>query len=149
MAIIYYLVIVLMERNTSQDRIQKKLAARHVQEDSLVLYHLSSSYFEGSHCPLAKLGYSRDASAAPTFEITTTPNHTQKRTLELIAQIKPKTEPATQFNAGFIEKTRVFGGRNFRLNAGRVEKRNGQKNTPNRIRRWLTRLKFAALTSDW
>jgi transposase len=44
----------------SQDRIQKKLAARHLQEDSLVLYDLSSSYFEGSHCPLAKLGYSRD-----------------------------------------------------------------------------------------
>jgi len=43
-----------------QDRIQKKLAARHLHEDSLVLYDLSSSYFEGSHCPLAKLGYSRD-----------------------------------------------------------------------------------------
>jgi len=43
-----------------QDRIQKKLAARHLQEDALVLYDLSSSYFEGSHCPLAKLGYSRD-----------------------------------------------------------------------------------------
>ncbi len=43
-----------------QDRIQKKLAARHLQQDSLVLYDLSSSYFEGSHCPLAKLGYSRD-----------------------------------------------------------------------------------------
>jgi transposase len=43
-----------------QDRIQKKLAARHLQEDALVLYDLSSSYFEGTHCPLAKLGYSRD-----------------------------------------------------------------------------------------
>jgi transposase len=43
-----------------QDRIQKKLAARHLKEDALVLYDLSSSYFEGSHCPLAKLGYSRD-----------------------------------------------------------------------------------------
>ena len=43
-----------------QDRIQKKLAARHLQEDAPVLYDLSSSYFEGSHCPLAKLGYSRD-----------------------------------------------------------------------------------------
>lgn len=45
---------------TGQDRIQKKLAARHLKDDSLVLYDLSSSYFEGSHCPLAKLGYSRD-----------------------------------------------------------------------------------------
>lgn len=43
-----------------QDRIQKKLAARHLKEDALVLYDLSSSYFEGSCCPLAKLGYSRD-----------------------------------------------------------------------------------------
>lgn len=43
-----------------QDRIQKKLATRHLHEDSLVLYDLSSSYFEGCHCPLAKRGYSRD-----------------------------------------------------------------------------------------
>ncbi len=43
-----------------QGRIQKKLAARHLQEDSLVLYDLSSSYFEGKTCPLARLGYSRD-----------------------------------------------------------------------------------------
>jgi transposase len=43
-----------------QDRIQKKLAARHLPAGSLVLYDLSSSYFEGTTCPLAKRGYSRD-----------------------------------------------------------------------------------------
>jgi transposase len=43
-----------------QGAIQKKLAARHLSEDSLVLYDLSSSYFEGSTCPLARIGYSRD-----------------------------------------------------------------------------------------
>ena len=43
-----------------QDTIQKKLAARHLSVGGLVLYDLSSSYFEGSCCPLAKLGYSRD-----------------------------------------------------------------------------------------
>ena len=43
-----------------QDSIQKKLAARHLRQDGLVLYDLSSSYFEGLTCPLAKLGYSRD-----------------------------------------------------------------------------------------
>ncbi len=43
-----------------QDRIQKKLASRHLHEDGLVLYDLSSSYMEGEHCPLAKIGYSRD-----------------------------------------------------------------------------------------
>jgi transposase len=43
-----------------QGAIHKKLAARHLSEGGLVLYDLSSSYFEGSTCPLAKLGYSRD-----------------------------------------------------------------------------------------
>jgi len=46
-----------------QDAIQAKLAARHLAEESLVLYDLSSSYFEGSTCPLAKLGYNRDGKA--------------------------------------------------------------------------------------
>ena len=47
----------LLER---QDRIEKKLAQRHLQKDGLVLYDLSSSYFEGVTCPLAALGYNRD-----------------------------------------------------------------------------------------
>ncbi len=43
-----------------QEAIQKKLAARHLHEGGLVLYDLSSSYFEGTTCPLAKLGHNRD-----------------------------------------------------------------------------------------
>ena len=43
-----------------QDTIQKKLAARHLSAGGLVLYDLSSSYFEGTTCPLAKRGYNRD-----------------------------------------------------------------------------------------
>jgi hypothetical protein len=43
-----------------QASIQKKLAARHLKTGGQVLYDLSSSYFEGTHCPLARLGYSRD-----------------------------------------------------------------------------------------
>ena len=43
-----------------QDAIQAKLAARHLSAGGLVLYDLSSSYFEGSTCPLARRGYSRD-----------------------------------------------------------------------------------------
>jgi hypothetical protein len=43
-----------------QDTIERKLAARHLQAGGLVLYDLTSSYFEGSTCPLAQLGYSRD-----------------------------------------------------------------------------------------
>ena len=43
-----------------QDAIEKRLATRHLQEGGRVLYDLSSSYFEGKKCPLAKRGYSRD-----------------------------------------------------------------------------------------
>ena len=43
-----------------QGSIEKKLAARHLSAGGLVLYDLSSSYFEGTTCPLAKRGYSRD-----------------------------------------------------------------------------------------
>jgi transposase len=45
---------------TRQEAIQKKLAARHLHDGGLVLYDLSSSYFEGTTCPLARLGHSRD-----------------------------------------------------------------------------------------
>jgi transposase len=45
---------------TRQDAIQKKLAVRHLREGGLVLYDLSSSYFEGTTCALAKLGHNRD-----------------------------------------------------------------------------------------
>ena len=45
---------------TRQQHIEKKLAARHLQAGGLVLYDLSSSYFEGKTCPLAALGYNRD-----------------------------------------------------------------------------------------
>ena len=45
---------------SKQTKIEKALAKRHLKEDGLVLYDLSSSYFEGSTCPLAKLGYNRD-----------------------------------------------------------------------------------------
>ena len=43
-----------------QSKIENKLASKHLQLGGLVLYDLSSSYFEGSTCPLAKRGYNRD-----------------------------------------------------------------------------------------
>ena len=43
-----------------QEHVEKALARRHLANNDLVLYDLSSSYVEGRHCPLAKLGYSRD-----------------------------------------------------------------------------------------
>ena len=43
-----------------QERIEKKLAARHLPQGSLVLYDVSSSYYEGRTCPLAQYGHDRD-----------------------------------------------------------------------------------------
>jgi transposase len=47
----------LVER---QGTIEDRLARRHLRDGEMVLYDVSSSYFEGRCCPLAKLGYSRD-----------------------------------------------------------------------------------------
>jgi transposase len=43
-----------------QPRIERKLAQRQLRNGGLVLYDLTSTYFEGRHCPLGKLGHSRD-----------------------------------------------------------------------------------------
>jgi transposase len=43
-----------------QERIEKKLAARHLREGGLVLYDVSSSFYEGRTCPLAQFGHDRD-----------------------------------------------------------------------------------------
>jgi len=42
-----------------QERIEQSLARRHLH-GTLVLYDVTSTYFEGRTCPLAKLGYNRD-----------------------------------------------------------------------------------------
>jgi hypothetical protein len=47
----------LLER---QSAVEDRLARRHLADGEMVLYDVSSSYFEGRTCPLAKLGYSRD-----------------------------------------------------------------------------------------
>src|SRR5712691_7804814 len=47
----------LLER---QGRIESALAKRHLTEGTLVLYDVSSTYFEGRRCPLARIGHSRD-----------------------------------------------------------------------------------------
>jgi len=43
-----------------QRRIEGKLAARHLEDGSLVLYDVSSSYYTGTACGLAKHGHNRD-----------------------------------------------------------------------------------------
>ena len=51
----------LLER---QDRIERRLAKRHLEEGTLVLYDLTSVWMEGRTCPLAKRGHSRDGKRA-------------------------------------------------------------------------------------
>ena len=43
-----------------QARVEAALARRHLGSGSLVLYDVSSTYVEGTHCPLAAFGHSRD-----------------------------------------------------------------------------------------
>lgn len=47
-----------------QSRIEQQLAKRQLSNGGLVLYDLTSTYFEGRHCPLGKLGHSRDGKSA-------------------------------------------------------------------------------------
>ena len=50
----------LIER---QSHIENALAKRHLAEGSLILYDVTSTYFEGRRCPLAHFGHSRDERA--------------------------------------------------------------------------------------
>jgi transposase len=43
-----------------QERIEKALARRHLTNGTLVLYDVTSTYFEGRSCPLARFGHNRD-----------------------------------------------------------------------------------------
>lgn len=43
-----------------QSAIEKKLAKRHLTDGAMVLYDVTSSYYEGKTCPLARFGHDRD-----------------------------------------------------------------------------------------
>jgi transposase len=47
----------LLER---KERIEKKLASRHLREGGIALYDVTSSYYEGRTCPLVRFGHNRD-----------------------------------------------------------------------------------------
>lgn len=52
-----------------QDHIEKKLAAKHLVGGTLVLYDISSSYYEGHCCKLAKRGHNRDKKQGKTIVV--------------------------------------------------------------------------------
>ena len=45
---------------TRQARVEQALARRHLTDGGLILYDVTSTYFEGRKCPLAKFGHPRD-----------------------------------------------------------------------------------------
>lgn len=53
----------LLER---QEKIEKKLALKHLDSGALVLYDVTSTYLEGSGCELGKYGYNRDKKKGKT-----------------------------------------------------------------------------------
>src|SRR5262249_56962864 len=56
--------------------IEQALARRFLSEGGFVLYDVSSSYLEGSKCPLAAFGYSRDGKRGKlqiTYGLTCSP----------------------------------------------------------------------------
>ena len=55
--VLYQAMDWLVER---QNGIEAELAGRHLKDASLVLYDVTSTYFEGCTCPLARRGYDRD-----------------------------------------------------------------------------------------
>ena len=74
-----------------QARIEKALSRRHLHEGALVLYDLTSSYFEGATCALAKLGHNRDGKTPARqsrHRTQTRPRH-QQTILHLLSQIPP------------------------------------------------------------
>ena len=58
-----------------QELIEKKLANRHLKEGSLVLYDVTSSYYEGHTCPLAQFGHDRDEKGKPIIVYGTLTDH--------------------------------------------------------------------------
>ena len=46
-----------------QERVEAQLARRHLKNGTLVLYDVTSTYFEGRTCELARFGYNRDGKA--------------------------------------------------------------------------------------
>lgn len=49
-----------------QDTIEAALAARHLSDNAMAMFDLSSSWMEGTHCDLAARGYSRDGRKGKT-----------------------------------------------------------------------------------
>ena len=78
-----------------QKRIEKKLAARHLSAGDSVLYDVSSSYYEGRHCPLAAHGHSRDRKKGKPIIVYGVLSDSQGRPLAVSVYPGNTGDPAT------------------------------------------------------
>ena len=78
-----------------RDRIEQRLAKRHLQDDAQVLYDVSSSYYEGHRCPLMRYGYSRDGKRARPIVVYGVLADRQGRPLAVRAYPGNTADPAT------------------------------------------------------
>jgi len=81
-----------------QDAIEATLAKRHlaaeVNPSRMALFDLSSSWMEGTHCPLAKRGYSRDGRrTGPRSSTDCSPTPRAARSRSRCSPATPPTRP--------------------------------------------------------
>ena len=92
-----------------QDAIEAKLAARHLAPEAnparMALFDLSSSWLEGSRCPLAARGYSRDGKKASCRSSTgCSPTRRAARSRSGCCPATPATRPRSPTSSGLRDK---------------------------------------------
>ena len=128
-----------------QERIEKKLAHRHLNEGSFVLYDVTSSYYEGHTCPLARFGHDRDEKGKPIIVYGVLTDH-EGRPVALSVYPGNTGDPATipdqveKLKARFgLERLVLVGDRGM-LTQAQIEK---VKDTPGIG--WISALRSSAI----
>src|SRR5262245_45628868 len=84
-----------------QERIENALARRHLKDGTLVLYDVTSTYFEGRPCPLAQFGHDRVVDQQGRIEHALARAHLKDGTLVLYdvtsTYFEGRTCPLAQF----------------------------------------------------
>ena len=78
-----------------QRRIEKKLASRHLDTGGYVLYDVSSSYYEGRHCDLARFGHNRDGKRGKQIIVYGVLTDTQGRPISVSVYPGNTGDPST------------------------------------------------------
>jgi len=128
-----------------QERIEKKLAHRHLDEGSFVLYDVTSSYYEGHTCPLARFGHDRDEKGKPIIVYGALTDH-EGRPVALSVYPGNTGDPATvpdqveKLKARFgLERLVLVGDRGM-LTQAQIEKVKDAPGTG-----WISALRSSAI----